>query len=198
MTVLMSPPTAIPRCVVQDRGTWAMYLFIASEAMLFVSLFFAYYYLGHDEPSWPPEPPQYRLALVMLGVLAASSIVLHVGERAERAGRVGRARALVGGTAGLGLLFVALQVLEYREHLKTLRPATNAYGSIFYVITSVHGLHLLLGLSMLGYVLLLPEFGAAQRPPHGALHNAALYWHFVDVVWVVIVALVYLAPNMAR
>lgn len=200
MTVLLASTssTAIPGRIVQDRGTWAMYLFIATEAMLFVSLLFAYYYIGHDEPVWPPEPPEYRLALVMLGLLAASSVVLHLGERSAYAGRARRARALVGSTLGLGLTFVALQTLEYRHHLATLRPTTNAYGSIFYVITGVHGLHLLLGLAMLGYVLVLPEIGPAPRPPHDALHNAALYWHFVDVVWVVIVVLLYLAPNLVR
>lgn len=174
-----------------------MVLFIVTEACLFVLLFFSYFYLGHlSRGPWPPEPPKLALALVMLVVLIASSGILHWGELAERRGSTFLARVAVALTAVLGLIFIALQAAEYREHLKTLRPTSNAYGSIFYTITSFHGLHLLLGLLMLGYVLALPEIGPAQKPPHRSLTNAALYWHFVDAVWVVIVALLYLAPNL--
>jgi heme/copper-type cytochrome/quinol oxidase subunit 3 len=75
---------------------------------------------------------------------------------------------------------------------------TDAYGSIFYTITSFHAAHLMLGLFMLLYVLALPQIGPGHKPPHRALHNASLYWHFVDFVWVLIVALLYLAPNIGR
>ena len=89
-------------------------------------------------------------------------------------------------------------MFEYRDHLRDAPAATDAYGSIFYTITSVHGAHVLLGLLMLVYVLLCRDSGRRAKPPHRPLHNAALYWHFVDVVWVVIVVLLYLAPNVCR
>jgi heme/copper-type cytochrome/quinol oxidase subunit 3 len=199
-TMVEGAAVRMPHGVVDARrGSWAMAMFILTEATLFVMLFFAYYYLGHvARGPWPTEPPKYALALVMLAVLLGSSAVLHAGERAERAGRRGLARGFVGLTALMGAGFVVLQVLEYREHLKTLTPRTNAYGSIFYTITGVHGAHLVLGLLMLAYVLALPEIGPAEKPPHRALHNASLYWHFVDLVWVLIVALLYLAPNFRR
>jgi len=176
-----------------------MVMFIATEATLFLMLFFAYYYLGHvSRGPWPAEPPKLTLALIMLGVLATSSVVLHAGERAERAGHPGRARGAVAVTVALGLGFLVLQVLEYRDHLRTLTPTTDAYGSIFYTITSFHGAHLAFGLLMLLYVLLLPELGPGRKPPHRALHNASLYWHFVDAVWLLIVALLYVAPHVKR
>ncbi len=196
MSTLVAPSTTIPRGVVTDRGTWAMVMFIATEAMLFVCLFFSYYYLGHAVPKWPPEPPEYTLALVMLAVLLTSSVVLHAGERAERRGASGTARVWTGMTIGLGILFVSIQAVEYRNHLQKLQPTTDAYGSIFYTITSFHAAHLVLGLLMLAYVLFLPEIGSAEKPPHRALHNASLYWHFVDLVWVFIVALLYVIPNL--
>ncbi|HTK29673.1 MAG TPA: heme-copper oxidase subunit III [Vicinamibacterales bacterium] len=198
MTTVAAPQTTIPRDVVVDRGTWAMLLFIATEATLFVCLFFSYYYLGHDKPIWPPEPPKWKLAVVMLAVLFTSSGVLHWGERQDRSGRPGAARGAVGATVALGLLFLGVQALEFRNHLQDLQPTTSAYGSIFYTITSIHAAHLILGLLMLIYVLLLPDIGPAARPPHRPLHNASLYWHFVDVVWLVIVGLLYAAPNLAR
>jgi heme/copper-type cytochrome/quinol oxidase subunit 3 len=196
MSTLVAPRTTIPRDVVTDRGTWAMLMFIVTEAMLFVCLFFSYYYLGHAVPKWPPEPPEYALALVMLAVLLTSSVVLHIGELAERRGATAAARAWTGATIALGVVFVAIQAVEYRNHLEKIQPSTDAYGSIFYTITSFHAAHLVLGLLMLVYVLLLPEIGPGHKPPHRALHNASLYWHFVDLVWVFIVVLLYVIPNL--
>jgi cytochrome c oxidase subunit I len=179
------------------RGTGAMLLFITTEALLFVTLFFSYYYLGRDEPRWPlDDPPKLTLAFIMLAVLLASSALLHWGERGLRQGRRGRARGAVFGTVALGLVFLVLQGLEYRDHLKSLLPTTDAYGSIFYTITSFHALHLLGGLLMLAYVGFLPRREPVDRPPHRPLHNASLYWHFVDLVWVIIVALLYVTPHL--
>jgi heme/copper-type cytochrome/quinol oxidase subunit 3 len=191
---------AMPHGVIDDRrGTWGMLLFILTEAALFLMFFFTYYYLSHvSRGPWPPEPPKLMFALVMLAVLVSSSVVLHLGERAEKEGRSGAARVFVGATVLMGIGFLVLQTLEYRNHLKTLTPMTDAYGSIFYTITSFHAAHLVLGLFMLLYVLALPQIGPGHKPPHRALHNASLYWHFVDLVWVLIVALLYVAPNIGR
>jgi heme/copper-type cytochrome/quinol oxidase subunit 3 len=198
MSVLVAPRTTIPRQVVTDRGSWAMGMFITTEAMLFVTLFFSYYYLGHAQPVWPATPPKYTLALIMLAVLLTSSVVLHMGERADRRGRAAIAKLWTAATVLLGAMFVGIQAFEYRDHLRELKPSSDAYGSIFYTITSFHAAHVLLGLCMLIYVLLLPEIGPARKPPHRALHNASMYWHFVDVVWIFIVALIYVAPNIRR
>ncbi len=194
-----APQYRMPHGVVDaSRGTWAMSLFIVTEAMLFLMLFFTYYYLGHTQPTWPPEPPTLRLALIMLGILLASSVVLRLGEIAARRHEFGRARLMVGLTILLGIGFLGVQALEYAERLTHLRPSSDAYGSIFYTLTGVHGAHVGLGLLMLAYVLALPveHMGAARRPPHHTLRNVSLYWHFVDLVWVVIVLLLYVAPNL--
>lgn len=191
---------AMPHGVVDSkRGTWAMVMFILTEATLFVFLFFTYYYFAYNwRGPYPPEPPKLTLALIMLIVLLASSAVLFAGERAEKRGDTGLARSAVGLTILMGLGFLALQVIEYRNHLEHLKPTTDAYGSIFYTITSFHGAHLVLGLLMLTYVLLLPEIGPSRKPPHRSMHNAALYWHFVDFVWLIIVTLLYVVPNIRR
>lgn len=202
-STLVGPVTLTPAPGVIDhrRGTVAMQLFILTEAMLFVMLFFAYFYLGHVAPKWPTEPPKLRLALPMLGILVGSSIVLYLlAERGLKEGRLARARVGVLLTVLLGVVFLVLQVFEYRDRLRTLLPTTNAYGSIFYAITTLHGAHVVLGLLMLCYLLVLPQaqWGPAHRPPHHALHNIGLYWHFVDAVWVVVVALLYVLPNLGR
>lgn len=190
---------ALPRSLPVDgvRGTWGMGLFIASEASLFSLLFFSYYYLGAANPVWPTAPaPPVMLALVMSAVLVASSGVLHWGTRALRAGRAGRARGAIIGTLLLGAGFLAMQAMEYREHWRTLTPRSSAYGSIFYTITTFHTAHLLGGWLLLLYVLLLPWLDLGSHPPHRPLHNAALYWHFVDLVWLVVVAVLYVSPRL--
>lgn len=184
-----------PLALDQGRGSAGMALFVLSEAALFACLFFAYFYLARDaRGDWPPQPPKLHLALPMLAVLVTSSVVLELGERAVRRREETVARWALAGTIALGGGFLVLQGFEYRERLRTLRPSTDAYGSIFYTITSLHGAHVLLGLGMLTFVALLPRLGPTLRSPHRPLRNAALYWHFVDAVWVVIVALLYVLP----
>ncbi len=127
-------------------------------------LFFAYFYLAQGGWRWPHEkPPKLTFAIVMLIVLWASSGVLHWGEQQVKAARYGRGRAALAITILMGLGFLALQSLEYMDHLKTLQPTTNVYGSIFYTITSFHAAHLILGLLMLIYVLILPELEPVDR-----------------------------------
>ncbi len=182
----------------EHRGIQGMLWFVLTEAMLFVALFFAYYLLRSDNPQWPMDaPPKLGFALAMLVILLASSGVVEWGRQRARRGDEGKARLAVFITLLLGLVFLLLQVFEYREHLKVLKPTTDAYGSMFYTITSIHGLHVILGLTMLAYVAMLPWIGpGSNRPPHQPLHAASLYWHFVDGAWLVIVLLLYVLPHL--
>lgn len=186
------------RAAIDDkRGSWGMWLTIATEAALFVIFFFAYYYLARGGPRWlSVEPPKLKLAFIMLAVLLTSSVVLYWGEEQVKAGNHLLARLALIGTIVLGVAFLVLQFFEYKDHLKTLTPRTNAYGSIFYTITSFHAAHVFVGLLILLYVLFLPRYEPVTAPPHKAYHNGALYWHFVDTVWIVIVAMLYVAPNL--
>ncbi|MFN2548810.1 MAG: cytochrome c oxidase subunit I [Myxococcales bacterium] len=172
----------------ETRGTLGMKLFIASEAILFVCLFFAYFYLGHRNMEWPTEPPKLAKALIMLAMLLASSVVLHFAEKRKD-------RILLAGTIVLAFGFLAVQVSEYREHLQTLKPWDSAYGSTFYTLTSFHAVHLIIGLSMLIFALILPRLEPREHTPHKPLHNSTIYWHFVDVIWVCIVGLLYVLPR---
>jgi len=177
----------------EHRGTLGMALAIVTEALLFVCLFFSYFYVGHRHPHWPAHPPEITLALVLLAILLVSSGTLHVAERQLKRGAPGAARLWLVVTIGLGLAFTAVQVLEYGKHLMTLQPRTDAYGSLFYVITTFHALHVAAGLLMLIFVACLPTL-EPPKAPRRPLHNATMYWHFVDVVWVLVVALLYLLP----
>jgi heme/copper-type cytochrome/quinol oxidase subunit 3 len=179
------------------RGTGGMWLFIITEAALFVMLFFSYFYLAQGGWTWPlQKPPKLHYVIPMLVVLWASSGVLYWGEESVKKGKYSRGSVSLVLTIGLGLGFLVLSVLEYMEHLRELRPTTNVYGSIFYTITTFHAVHVITGLLMLGYLLILPRWEPVDRPPHRPFHNAALYWHFVDVVWLFVVVFLYIVPNL--
>ena len=79
-----------------------------------------------------------------------------------------------------------------------LTPDTNSYGSIFYTITTLHAAHVIVGVLVLMYVGFQPHYGFARRSPHRPYEVATLYWHFVDAVWIFVVALLYVVPNIQR
>lgn len=179
-----------------DRGSWGIMLFILTEAMLFVMLFFAYFFITKIHNWTMEEPPKLHYSLPMLGVLLLSSVVLYWGEQQVKKQHKGAGRAALAGTIALGVLFLFLTYLEDIEHLKTLTPRTNAYGSIFYTIVSLHGVHVVIGLLMLCWVLFLRRWEPAQYSPHRPYHNASMYWHFVDTVWVFVVVILYVIPHL--
>jgi len=179
------------------RGTFGMALFITSESLLFAILFFAYFYVRAGNTAWPiHQPPRLHFTLPMLGVLMLSSAVIYWGERQVQRLRYATARSALIGTIALGGVFLVLTYFEYSEHLQHLTPQTDAYGSIFYTITSLHLAHVVLGLLMLLWVLLLPRWEPVERTPHRPYHNVSMYWHFVDVVWISVVLLLYVIPNL--
>lgn len=181
------------------RGSLAMPLFISTEASLFAMLFATYWYLGKGKPQWPMDaPPKLNYAIPMLIVLALSSVVMLWGERQVTRHRVASGKLAIVVVLLMGLGFIALSVLEYMDHLKSLTPFQDAYGSIFYTTTTLHGAHLVLGMLMLSYVLFLPKIEPTREPPYRPYHNAALYWHFVDTMWLFVVIILYVIPNVGR
>jgi heme/copper-type cytochrome/quinol oxidase subunit 3 len=200
-TAQIAPPRAslatLP--IDQRRGIYAMWAVIATEAMLFICMFGAYYYLGNNKDRWSQESaPELRFPLILLVILLGSSFVLHWGERQVNGERFTLARAALWITVFLGLVFLALQGFEYYYHWSELAPYSDAYGSIFYTITSLHAAHVIVGLMMLAYIGIQPRYGATIRTPHKPYSTIALYWHFVDVVWVFIVIMLYVIPNIQR
>jgi heme/copper-type cytochrome/quinol oxidase subunit 3 len=179
-----------------NRGVYAVAMLIITEAALFVCLFASYYFLGNNKDRWAIDiPPKLMLALVMLVILIASSLVMMWGERMVKLGHYSVARLAVILTAVMGLVFLAIQAAEYKDHWKTLTPFTDSYGSIFYTIVTFHAAHVLMGILMLCYLAILPNYGPSKYPPHRPYRVVALYWHFVDIVWIFVVVLLYLIPN---
>lgn len=177
-------------------GELGMWLFIATEATLFSLLFFAYIYLGLSQAHWPLEDPRYGKALMLAGILIASSVTAYWGQRAVEHGRMWSFKLALGLTLALGVAFIGLQIFEYRGHLQTLHPRDNSYGSIFYTIVSFHFLHVAVGWLMLWYVFARAWAGHFSSERHLAVKNVITYWHFVDFIWLFVVAILYISPQL--
>lgn len=179
---------------------WAMVLVIATEATIFALLLSSYVYLGFATGGgWPPagiKRPELALPLAGTALLLGGSIPIVWAERAIRSGRggplrVGLAIALV---ASVG--FLAIQAAEYAR--KDFTPQTSAYGSMFFIITGFHGLHVLVAVLMNATLQWRAARGHFTATGYLAIQVVGLYWHFVGAVWVFILGLLYLAPYVVR
>jgi len=175
-------------------GIW---LFIASEVMLFGALFSRYALLRTGADVWPAGPQHLNVALggVNTIVLIASSIAIAVGVRALRRGNWARGRLQLAITFTLGVLFLAIKALEYREHLtRGELPSTDNFFAVYYTLTGLHALHVIGGLVVLAY-LVGPGASMWRSQPARLTHRAAgvsIYWQFVDVIWLFVFITVYL------
>jgi cytochrome c oxidase subunit III len=178
-------------------GWFGMWCLIATEASLFAYLLFAYAYLGaRAHGGWVPELPKLRLSLPNTVLLVASSFVLYWGERGIRQGKILRLKFALGATLVMGSVFVAVQLLEW--HSKTFRPADNAYASSYFTTTGFHLMHVIGGLLVLAPLLFWSWMGKFGAERHAAVSIGALYWHFVDVVWLVVFFTYYVSPYFMR
>ncbi|MBI2847328.1 MAG: heme-copper oxidase subunit III [Chloroflexi bacterium] len=162
-----------------------MFLFIISEAFLFSSLFWTYYYLrGQSLPTWPPEGVHLNIVMASINtaILLASSGAMHWGIQRIRRGSVsGLAIGLIS-TFALGAAFLGITVWEWTH--ATFRPWTHAYGSTFFTLTGFHAVHVLGGLFVLLALLARTLRGRISQEHYLAVEVGGLYWHFVDLVWI--------------
>lgn len=179
----------------ESRGAIAMWLVIGTEAALFVGLFSAYFLVGNNKDRWAfNRPPNLWFSLGMLADLVVSALILIWGERLVLAGRYATAKIAMGITFFLGLVFLAIQSLDYAYAWGKLTPDTNSYGSVYYAITLTHDAHVIVGLLILGYVFFLP-LGPRRHTPYRPYHVAALYWYFVTIVLIFVVVILSVIPN---
>jgi cytochrome c oxidase subunit III len=169
-----------------------MVLFIVSEVMLFGGLFGAHFSTRARAVSWPPEgTPELGLAVPALCtiLLLTSSVTQHY---AVRAAPGGNARRWMTATVALGAAFITGQAWEWSQLTSEgLTIAANVYGTLFFTMTGAHGLHVLGGLMMLAATLV--RLHPATGPRSGVLlETTTYYWHFVDVVWVVLFVTLYI------
>ena len=175
-------------------GWWGMWCLIATEAALFAYLLFSYFYLGAQaQTHFIPELPKFRLALPNTLLLIASSAVLYWGERGIRNNSVGRLNLALLVTIIMGSGFAVIQALEW--HDKKFRLWDSAYASSYYMTTGFHMAHVVGGLLILFLLLFWSLLGKFDHHRHAAVSIGALYWHFVDVVWLAVFTVFYVTPR---
>ena len=180
----------------QGVGWWGAGTLVASEAALFAYLLFAYFYTGATAPpGWLLDPaPSLKFALPNTLLLLVSSAAVWMAERGIIKGRRGQALAGLGAAFALGVVFVAVQCLDWRS--KPYRLGDSSYSSLYFVTTGLHIAHVIVGLVVL-FVLAcwtaLRYFSARRRI---AIAAGALYWHFVNVMSVCVFLTYYVTPYL--
>jgi heme/copper-type cytochrome/quinol oxidase subunit 3 len=177
-------------------GWWGMVLLIVTEASLFACLIASYFYLRSGAHVWPLgglEKPKLPRPILMTCLLLASSAPMAWADISIRRGNVRNLRIGLALSFVLGAAFLSIQALEY--HDLTFSLHTNAYSSIFLTTTSLHGMHVIGGLLATGYTFVRACLGHFRPGRNLAVQNTALYWHFVDAVWIVIFTSLYLSPR---
>jgi cytochrome c oxidase subunit III len=179
-----------------DSRLLGIYLFIASEVMLFGSFFSAYFFarvVVAGGEAWPPEGFELPVYLALLNtiILVTSSFTMHWAlQSVKRNNRSG----LVGGLALTFLLGLTFLLIQAREYTRIgFSPGDNAFASTFFGLTGLHGAHVFVGLTLLLFALVRSIRGHYGPEPerHLGVELPGIYWHFVDVMWIVVYTTVY-------
>ena len=176
-----------------DPSMLGMLLFIISEVMVFGAFFTAYFFIrvvqGAEWPAEGTELPK-LIAGVNTAILISSSFTLHWAEHAHKMGNRRGLQAGILTTFLLGATFLFIQVNEY-VHLG-FSPQDHAQGTIFYGLTGLHGAHVFVGLTLLLFVTIRAFRGHFTAEDHRGIEVPGIYWHFVDVMWIVVYTTVYI------
>ena len=171
-------------------------IWLASELMFFAGLFAMYFTArARALEGWPPEPTELNLpyATVFTVILVASSFTCQFGVFAAEQGNVYGLRRWFTITFVMGLTFVLGQAYEYVELVHDgTSISSSTYGSVFYLTTGFHGLHVIGGLVAFVYLLIRSTMGRFTPAQATAAIVVSYYWHFVDVVWIGLFATIYL------
>ena len=190
-TVEARPDTGVHNA---KLGIW---LFLASEVMLFGALFSSYVLLRVSAPVWPHGSSILNVPLATLNtvVLISSSVTMVMAWASLKMNDFGKYRLYMGLTILAALIFLVVKVFEYNEHLSIGEfPSHSTFFAIYFTLTGLHGLHVIGGLIVNSYF-----WGPGSRmwktePERFAnrIEVAGLYWHFVDLVWIFLFPVLYL------
>ena len=170
-----------------------MVLFVASEAMFFAAFFGAYFTIRGTAKMWPPPGIVHLkvdVAALLTVILVTSSLVVQLSLRSIRRGDQRRAVLFLGATIVLGIVFLLLQFYDYSQLGFGVKD--GPFGTLFYVMTGIHMAHVFGGVVFLGLVFGQARGGVLSPENHDSLAAGAIYWDFVDVVWLLLFTTFYL------
>ena len=175
-----------------DAQLLGILLFIVSEAMLFGSFFTAYFFIRavQDVP-WPPEPFSFPVSVALMNtlILVSSSFTMHYALHSIKHGnRTGLQVGLVT-TFLMGAVFLGTQINEYFKAGFSITD--GSFASVFYGLTGLHGAHVFVGLTLLAIMNIRTLRGHFTPDAHMGVECAGIYWHFVDVMWIIVFSTVY-------
>ena len=179
----------------ESWGKLGMWNFLAADAMSFGGLLCAYGALRYGDPNWP-KPSSIlgiQLTAAMTFLLVCSSLTLVESLAGFRAGNQAKLKKFLAMTIVGGILFLSCQAYEWThliEHGQSIQK--DNFGASFFVLTGFHGLHVLSGVGYLSIILVRAMLGKYTDTHNNELEIAALYWHFVDLVWILVFTFVYL------
>lgn len=190
----MSTPTTSPETenIAGSAGALIMGLFLASLGMGFGALVAAFFIFRAQAEVWPPPgtPALPPYLWISTGTILASSVTVQMALRAVRRSELTASRWWLLATLLLALVFLGSQA--YNWHLavgRDLPPNRNIFAVLFYLLTGLHAAHIAGGLVPLLIVNVKAHLGRYTAANHAGLRYCAMYWHFVDVVWVVLFGL---------
>jgi cytochrome c oxidase subunit 3 len=179
-----------------DRQTLGILLFIVSEVMLFGSFFAAYFFIRvvANSGPWPPEGIQLPVGVAAVNtfILVSSSFTVHWALESIRRGN---RRGMIMGLAATWLLGFTFLFIQFNEYVHIgFSARDNAFGSIFYGLTGLHGAHVTVGLILLAMANIRAWRGhyTAEPKEHLGVEVPGIYWHFVDVMWIIVFTTVYI------
>jgi cytochrome c oxidase subunit 3/cytochrome o ubiquinol oxidase subunit 3 len=176
----------------------AMWVFLSSECIFFGAFISTYVLYRGRSPANTPQPKDvYNIPFTSVTsfILLMSSLTMVLALAAIQRGDHRRFRVWVVATAMFGMVFIAGQIYEFTEFYREgLALKTSVFGSSFFVLTGIHGAHVTVGI-----IWLLSLWGMSMQDRLHVQHAerveiAGLYWHFVDIVWIIIFTVVYLIP----
>jgi len=184
-----------------------MWLFLVTEINLFGALFIGYSYMRHKYPAefhHGGAELNATLGVTNTIVLLTSSLTVVLAIMAIQRGKAAMSRAYLLGTVGLGLVFLIIKSFEWgakfhhglypgAAHLATLPHGEQIFFGLYFTMTGLHGLHVLIGMCVLSVMAKMVKSGKIAPDKYITLENGGLYWHLVDVIWIFLLPLFYLA-----
>jgi heme/copper-type cytochrome/quinol oxidase subunit 3 len=196
-TMRSVPPPPVARRPGRSRGYWGVVSLIATEGTIFLGLIATYFFLRASSTSWPQggiKPPDLFTISIFTVILVSSSLPIFMAEHAIKRGHVRTMQLGLVLAFLMGAAFLAHEGYEW-SHLE-FNWTRNAYTSIFYVTTGLHGIHVLIGLLMNLQVQAKSWLGRTTAKRHESMDIFGLYWHFVDGVWLLVFPSLYLSAHI--
>lgn len=178
-----------------------MKLVVGTEAMFFLSLIMAFIYMAYNAGFEPHDVQQLDIKTtgIFTVFLFSSSFTLMLAESKYKKQRLNGLKFWLVITIVFGLIFLIGQGKEYwRLMNENVTLGSSVFGTSFYALTGFHGLHVFIGLIILSIVLILAFLGDFKNPSSNVIGTVAIYWHFVDIVWIFVFTVVYVLPYFTK